>query len=130
MSDAATPTADDLGTPPTEIGAEFKISDLGTTEGGRAISALERAFEDSFGDVALQVVDEYGVERTYSFEGTSPIYCCHVPDEHYDPDVHGPQTMGFRYSYRFMRDIGTDNPIQVVAWGDTHFPEAEGVVYP
>jgi len=116
--------------PPTAVDAEFCISDLGTTDGGKAISAIRRAFEDCFGDLALIVEDEYGTENAYSFQGSSPIYCCHVPDEAHDPEVHGPQTIGLRYSYQFMRDIGTDNPIRVANWGETRFTEVEEVLYP
>ena len=119
-----------LRRPPTDVGSAFRISDIGTTDSGVAISAIRDAFEDCFGELALVVESEYGNENTYSFEGSSPIYCCHVPKENHDPDQHGPQTVGFRYSYQFIRDIGTDNPIQVVEWTDTRFTDVEEVVYP
>ena len=127
-------SGEDFGTaikrPPAKVGSTFRISELGTTDGGEAISPIRETFEDCFGELALVVENEHGNEETYSFEGSSPIYCCHVPKENHDPEQHGPQTMGFRYSYQFMRAIGTDNPIEVVAWDDTRFPDVEEVVYP
>jgi len=119
-----------LTEPPTAIGSTFRITDLGTDDGGVAISAIADAFEDCFGDKALVVENEHGASEVYSFDGRSPIYCCHVPDDAYEPAVHGEQTMGFRYSYRFMRDIGTGNEIEVVDFGDTKLTEVAGVLYP
>lgn len=116
--------------PPTSIGSKFRISDLGTDDGGVATSPIRRAFEDCFGELALIVEDENGAEKVYSFDGTSPIYCCHVPDDAHDPEEHGPQTIGLRYSYQFMRDIGADNPIRVVEWDETRFPDVAEVLYP
>ena len=121
---------DELSQPPTDIGSVFRISDLGTTDGGIAISVIQRAFGDCFGELTLITENKHGHEQTYSFQGTNPIYCCHVPDEAYDENEHVAQTMGFRYSYQFMRDIGEDNPIRVVAWDDTRFPDVEEVIYP
>lgn len=120
----------ELKEPPTHVGSEFRISDLGTDRGGVAISAIKRAFEDCFGELALVIESEYGTENVYSFKGSSPIYCCHVPDDSHDPEMHGPQTVGFRYSYQFMRDLDTDNPVRVVDWDETRFTDVEEVVYP
>jgi hypothetical protein len=116
--------------PSTEVGETFKISDLGTMDGGKAVSALRDAFEDSWEEKAIVVEDEYGNDQTYSFEGRAPIYCCHVPDDAYYPEEHGPQTMGFRYSYKFIRNIDEGNEIRVVDWEETRFPDVEEVVYP
>jgi len=119
-----------LQQPPTKAGASFTISELGTTEGGTAISAISDAFEDSWEEKALVVTNEDGKEQTYSFQGRSPIYCCHVPQESHVPEEHGPQTVGFRYHYRFIREIDADNEIRVVNWENTRFTDVEEVWYP
>lgn len=116
--------------PPTDIGATFTISDLGTTDGGKAVSVLRDAFEDSWEEKAIVVEDEYGNDQTYSFKGRAPIYCCHVPDDAYYAEEHGAQTVGFRYSYQFIRNIDEGNEIRVVDWEDTRLPDVEEVVYP
>jgi|AntRauTorcE11898_2_1112593.scaffolds.fasta_scaffold03299_5 hypothetical protein len=121
---------DDTGQPPTEVGSSFTITDLGTDDGGVAISMIADAFEDSFGDLALSVENEYGNIQIYSFEGRSPIFCSHVPDDAYEPEVHGEQTLGLRYSYRFMRDIESGNPINVVNFEDTRLTNVDETVYP
>lgn len=66
----------------------------------------------------------------YSFKDGSPIYLSYVPDENHNPEEMGPQTLGIRYSYQFMRDIGTGNPIRLVPWDETRFTDVVDVVYP
>jgi len=114
--------------PPTDVGSEFTIGDLGTEDGGKAISALRDAFDDCFGELAL-VLDREDGRSVYSFDGSSPIYCCHVPDDTYDREQHGPQTVGFRYNYRFMNEL-EESTIRIVDWEETRFTDVEEVVYP
>lgn len=119
-----------LQRPPTEIGASFTIRDLGTEDGGEAISAIRDAFRDCWEEKALVVEGASWNENTYSFQDGSPIYCCHVPDDGYESEMHGPQTMGFRYSYKFMRDLEANTEVRVVPWDDTQFTDVEEVLYP
>lgn len=130
--DTQTPDSGDTDrqTPPTAVGSTFTITDLGTKHGGEAISIIRDAFANCFGDLVLVVETEHGNREAYSFKGRSPIYCCHVPDDRYERAEHGLQTVGFRYNYRFIRDIETAQAIHVVDWDETQFPEVEEVVYP
>lgn len=119
-----------LQTPPAEVGSTFHITDLGTENGGEAICVIRDTFADCFGDLALVVETKGGIREAYSFKGQNPIYCCHVPDDRYDRAEHGLQTVGFRYNYRFIREIETAQAIHVVEWEQTQFPDVEEVVYP
>lgn len=123
-------TGNNTKQPPTEVGSSFTITDLGTDNGGVAISMIADAFEDSFGDLALVVENEHGYTQTYSFKERDPIFCSHFPDDTHEPEVHGAQTIGFRYSYQFMRDIESGNPINVVNFEDTHLTDVDEIIYP
>lgn len=122
---SAKETAADI---PTGPGSAFRISDFGFEDGGLAVVAVKEAFRDTWGDVAVRTTNEYGDEPTYAFEGKNPIYLSHVPDP--DPDIHGPETMGLRYNYQFIRDIDQNNKIRVLSWDETRFTDVEEVVYP
>jgi len=126
MSDGTSVSA--VEHPPTEVGSEFTIEELGTEDGGSAISAIRDVFRDSWGERAL-VLENEDYESVYSFKEGSPIFYDHAPDDTYDPEEHGPQTIGLRYSYRFMREV-EGSTIRVVEWADTGFPDVEEVFYP
>lgn len=130
MSESITEGNSEQKRPPTSTGDAFTISDLGFDDGGKAVSVIADTFEDCFEELALIVENEYGQNNVYSFKNRSPIYCCHIPEEAYNPEEHGDQTVGFRYSYKFIEDINTNNPIRVVEWEETKFTEITSVVYP
>jgi len=106
----------------------FTIQQLGTEDGGSAISDIRSAFSNCWGEKAL-VLELEEHESVYSFKDGSPIFYDHVPDDAYDRQEHGPQTTGVRYSYRFMREI-EGSTIRVVDWEDTGFSDVEEVHYP
>lgn len=127
MTGSETP-AEVVPHPPTEVGSEFTIEDFGAEDGGTAISAIREAFSDCWGEKAL-VLEHDDFRSVYSLKGGRAIFYDHIPEDAYDPEEHGPQTIGSRYHYRFMREL-EGSTIRVVKWEDTGFPDIEGVYYP
>jgi hypothetical protein len=121
-----------LNLPPTEPGATFTLADTGTDDAGKGVSAVEAAFADTWGEVALVLEDEFGQLQTYAILDGKPIHLSHVYDENYIPDEHGMQTNGIRLNYQFIRCLDATPFVAVVPWEQTLFTDvvAEEVWYP
>lgn len=113
MTGAPTPRTpvwkrENLTLPPTDAGATFTLADIGSERAGTAVSAVRKAFEDTWGEVAVApdppAAAVLGVDPDASPAEIKKAYRKRVKEAHPDHDGSNEELQRVRDAKEAMLD--------------------------